>query len=394
MKSIIILLILSVIISVNSSKQLKSIKLNKILSVRDQLKAAGTQTSLFRHKYNIKDPIPEPINNYLDAQYYGPITIGTPPQNFKVVFDTGSSNLWVPSSKCVITDIACLLHNKYHSERSKTYVANGTAFKIQYGSGSLSGFLSQDNIQVASMNVKNQVFAEATHQPGIAFVAAKFDGILGLAFRTISVDNVETVFDNMMNQKLVEKNVFSFWLDRDPVNPKGGQLFFGGSNPNYYIGNFTYLPVTRKDYWQFAMQSISVQDATFCQGGCQAIADSGTSLLVGPKDEIEKLNAKIGAIPIFGGEYMVQCNSTSKMPDVIFNLGGRPFILHPDDYVLKITQFGQTTCLSGFMGMDIPPPAGPLWILGDVFIGAYYAEFDVDNMRVGFAQSNRNPPSF
>src|SRR5579859_5132708 len=135
--------------------------------------------------------------NILD---FAEIGIGTPPQDFKVVLDTGSSNLWVPSQKC--TSIACFLHKKYDSSSSSTYKANGTDFEIRYGSGSLSGFVSSDTLDFGGMKIKNQLFAEATEEPGLAFAFGRFDGILGMGYDTISVNHITPPFYELINQKV------------------------------------------------------------------------------------------------------------------------------------------------------------------------------------------------
>ena len=334
------------------------------------------------------------ITDFEDAQYYGPITIGTPAQPFKVVFDTGSSNLWVPSSRCSVFDIACDLHHKYDHDKSSTYTANGTIFKIQYGSGGeIAGFLSVDDVNIGGLNIKNQKFAEITTEKGLSWVAAKFDGILGFAFKSISVDNVTPVWYNLLTQNLVSQPVFGVWLSNNPRGQNGGELLLGGVNNKRYTGSFTFANLTSDTYWQFNVSDFKLSQSTlnWCTGGpCQAICDTGTSLIAGPAAKINALNQKLGAVIVNGEAVFPSCNVTSSLPDVQIVISGTTFNLTPKQYVLEVSELGKTTCLSGFAGIQLPPNIDNLFILGDVFIRSFYTQFDYGNKRVGWATAIHN----
>lgn len=90
---------------------------------------------------SLEKDVSVPLVNIQDMAYMGPITIGTPPQLFNVIFDTGSTDLWVPSANC--TDDACTSKNAFNSTKSTTYSFDGRPYSIQYGSGAVSGILSK-----------------------------------------------------------------------------------------------------------------------------------------------------------------------------------------------------------------------------------------------------------
>lgn len=193
----------------------------------------------------------------------------------------------MPSSDC--SSISCFLHNKYDSSSSSTYQKNGSEFEIRYGSGSLSGFVSQDNVKIGDLEIENQHFAEATEEPGLAFIFGKFDGILGLGFDTISVNKMVPPFYNLVNQKKVDEPVFAFYLGDANKDGDSSEATFGGVDKNHYKGELTKIPLRREAYWEVDFNSIALGDNVAELDNTGAVLDTGTSLIALPSTLAELL---------------------------------------------------------------------------------------------------------
>lgn len=392
MKLLLLLLLSSQLFAADGRRfQLYRVPLSRFASVRHRFQQFGIRMDRLRLRYsswaNENEAKSVPLSNYLDAQYFGPISIGTPQQTFNVIFDTGSANLWVPSESCH-KKLACQIHSRFNAKLSSSYKSMGKRFDIQYGSGRLAGYLSHDTVRVAGLEIRNQTFAEATDMPGPIFLAAKFDGIFGLAYRGISIQNIKPPFYAIMEQNLLKRPVFSVYLNRAPKSRReGGYLFFGGSSPRYYRGNFTYVPVTHRAYWQIKLEAARIGQLQLCLNGCQVIIDTGTSFIAVPYDQAMLINESIGGTPAAYGQFSVPCEQVPHLPILTFILGSRRFELKGTDYVFHDVFPDRTVCASAFIAVDLASPSGPLWILGDVFLGRYYTEFDMGNHRIGFADA-------
>ncbi|KAI6170362.1 Aspartic protease [Aphelenchoides bicaudatus] len=299
----------------------------------------------------------QPFYDFNDLEYNGKITIGSADQEFSVILDTGSSNLWIVDKTCndtnncdpecqefgalcgLVCDPSCCgsamfsvkKHQKFDdndgpcegktqfdSDASNSYVYNGESWAIQYGTGSASGFLGQDTVKLGDKGSDQLVIPKVTFGQATSladfFTGQPLDGILGLAFRSLAEDDVKPVFQEAIDQKLVDNPYFTVWIQKDGSDSEGkngGQITWGGLDSDHCdVKNIVYIPLESKTYWEFSIQATQIGKKKRSSKYWTGISDTGTSFTYVPtqvmQDIVDETNAQINEDY---GAYEVDCKT-------------------------------------------------------------------------------------
>ncbi|OQR93088.1 aspartyl protease family A01A [Achlya hypogyna] len=323
-----------------------------------------------------------PLENYGNVQYVGSIAFGEPPQNLSVVFDTGSSDTWIPGLDCT----SCGVHATFDYSASPSFIDTEEKFIDAYGSGEVGGVIGIDTIGIGPFTVRNARFGVVTEETRALemFIA---DGLVGLAFESLAKISRPTLFAQLILDNPDLGNMFAFYMTPDPTK-LGSELHLGGydlsvAGPN---ASWHYTPVVKLPdydtftYWTIQMNGFSVgnESSNHCAPFCYAIIDTGTSLLSIPNSQYADVVAAITAGLTCQDTECVDVDLAS-FPDLRFGMEpDNVFLLQPQDYV---------SCLdNGECRLQLQNGGDEAWwVLGDVFMKTYYTLFDVGNMRIGFA---------
>ncbi|KAG1814745.1 aspartic peptidase domain-containing protein [Suillus subaureus] len=298
-----------------------------------------------------------PLVNYNADLWYGEIDVGTPPKTFTVVFDTGSSDLFLPSTKCTA---GCVGHTRYDPAASSSAKDSGQPFVLTYGAGETAGKQYIDDVFVGGYEAKNQTVGAAWIYSPEFSKDGSFppDGLSGLAFREISEFEGSPLFQTLLS-----------------TTPGDSEMVIGGTNTNLYRSDtLTYVPVTDKGYWQEVIESQAAP----------VIIDTGTTFVITSYSIAQSYYANISGATAHteGAEtyWTIPCDTiNSTVPT--FTFGKRAFKVSAQTYNLG-PDVPSSDCLAGIAAsseMDFT-------IVGDVFLQNVYSVFDYANTRVGFAE--------
>ncbi|KAF8586724.1 acid protease [Ramaria rubella] len=362
-----------------------------------------------------------------DSSYSGELSAGTPPQNFSVILDTGSSDLWLASTQCQQgcgRGVAL-----YNPTSSSSFSDQNQKISVTYGSGAVQGDLSSDTVSMGGFSLQSQTFLVAT-AVSQGLLDGQLSGLLGLGFKSIANTGATPLVQALAGGNSFSQPLMSFYLERHDedsnaaASAPGGVMTLGNTNSSLFTGNIDFVDIpstVTPGFWLLPVTDVSVQgssvplNSTPSSGSSStsqlAAIDTGTTLIGGPSAAVAAVYSKIqGATPGTGSletYWEIPCGTAV---DVSFSFGGADsWPINPSDFNVPATDDnGQNVCIGAIFDVDGPsttpgggppqrrqgndPSSNPAWIVGDAFLKNVYSVFRFNPPSVGFAQLNPSLP--
>ncbi|KAI9488759.1 aspartic peptidase domain-containing protein [Zychaea mexicana] len=370
------------------------------------------------------------LYNAFGREYLIEVGVGTPAQMFNLTLDTGSAELWIPSTACPATSCP---YDRFDSSKSSTFEATVQSFSIEYGVGTAEGTYGVDTVTVGTAKVDKQTIGLASNSGnilGIVSSGEQSNGILGLGFGGLNTargaSNDEPFPFNLAST--LNDPVFSIFLNSHFSFGVSGEIMFGGIDTSKHTGDIQYVPVVNYDttnylvspnvgadgkksgtnlYWSVAGQGVKANSYSKSLPSVQAfILDTGTTLTMIPKTYAEGiLGAVTGSTSKYSwdelnGVYRIDCSfktstdkvefqistatdSASTSPVTISTPVSEMIIPLDSDYIDSAT-----SCMFGITASSSGLTAGESWIIGEASLRSMYSVYDMKNNRVGLAPVN------
>ncbi|KAG5453786.1 plasmepsin-2 [Clonorchis sinensis] len=321
--------------------------------------------------------------------YYGVVGIGTPSKDFRLLFDTGSTILWV-HNKDARHDLRPF-KNIFDSNKSSTFVDSTTAFRAKYATFAVYGFVSTDILKLGDRSLTG-TFGPANFFDGQPNQHSWNDGILGLGRRQV-YSQFKTMFvDQLFEQGLISRRVFAFVFCKYPL--RDATVIFGEITTDHIPGEVSFVKPSQTErfpnHWVIPINRIELSTGETLATGVHALLDTGTPLSYLPVHVTNRLYALIGATKLVNRN-VVACDRVPSMPTLRFNFGSFELLLEPQQYIFVSGSERSPICWPTIRPA-LPGMAFEL-VLGLQFLKHFHTVFDVDADQVGFFDPRLLGPS-
>ncbi|KAI5454915.1 hypothetical protein NCC49_002191 [Naganishia albida] len=340
-----------------------------------------------------------------DASYTGGLTVGTPPQSFQVILDTGSSDLWLAGTECQST--TCQGIPRYQESSSSSFATNNQVFNITYGSGQADGFLAQDTVSMGGYTVPNQVLGVVS-EASDNLLQQPYSGLMGLAFETLASSGAMPFWEELVTTNQWPMPAMGFYMARyrddysaTQIEENGGWFSMGYLNQSLYTGDVNYVSINQndRDYWRIPVQGGQIQGSVVSISTTgyapEAAIDTGTTLIGVPQSIAENFYSKIpGArtvnVASLSGYYEYPCNTQISLS---LQFGSVSYAVSNGDFNLGQFTSNAQYCTGAIYAQNLGSQSPIQWIVGATFLKNVYSVFRYNPTAIGFAALAGNASS-